>query len=224
MASKATAAAGVDASETPDSKSARTRQRILDAAAHVLSRKGYSGTRLGDVAREANIQAPAIYYYFESREQLVEEVMWVGVARMDGHLREVLKTLPAKTSPLERIEAAVEAHLRYVLEMSDYTTAAIRNAGQVPEEIRTRQLREEARYGELWRKLIKEADDNGDLRPELDVRIARMLVLGALNWAAEWWNPRKGTMEDLVRTAQKIVRHGLSGADDPPKGTGRASR
>ena len=44
--------------ETTDSKAARTRERILDAAAHVLSRKGYAGTRLSDVAEQAQIQAP----------------------------------------------------------------------------------------------------------------------------------------------------------------------
>ena len=38
---------------------------------------------------------------------------------------------------------------------------------------------------------------------------ARMLVLGALNWAAEWWNPRRGSLEAVVRTAQSLVRHGL---------------
>ena len=38
---------------------------------------------------------------------------------------------------------------------------------------------------------------------------ARMLVLGALNWAAEWWNPRRGSLDTVVRTAQSLVRHGL---------------
>ena len=39
---------------------------------------------------------------------------------------------------------------------------------------------------------------------------ARMLVLGALNWAAEWWNPRRGSLDTVVRTAQSLVRHGLA--------------
>jgi hypothetical protein len=52
------------------SKSARTRERILYAAAHVLSRKGYAGTRPSDVADQAEIQTPAIYYYFASRDDL----------------------------------------------------------------------------------------------------------------------------------------------------------
>jgi TetR/AcrR family transcriptional regulator, cholesterol catabolism regulator len=39
---------------------------------------------------------------------------------------------------------------------------------------------------------------------------ARMMVLGALNWAAEWWNPRRGSLDTVVRTAQALVRHGLA--------------
>ena len=55
----AAAVSAVDEAEV-DSKSALTRRRILDAAAHVLSVKGYGGLRLTDVAAEAEIQAPAI--------------------------------------------------------------------------------------------------------------------------------------------------------------------
>ena len=57
-----------------ESKSAATRVRILDAAAQVLSAKGYAGLRLTDVAAQAEIQAPAIYYYYASRDELIEAV------------------------------------------------------------------------------------------------------------------------------------------------------
>ncbi|MFC4469337.1 TetR/AcrR family transcriptional regulator [Streptomyces xiangluensis] len=195
--------------EPSDSKAARTRERILDAAAHVLSRKGYAGTRLSDVAEQAQIQAPAIYYYFSSREVLIEEVMWVGVARMREHLVKALDALPADAGPMDRIDTAVEEHLRYQLAISDFATAAIRNAGQLPEDIRTRQLAEEAQYGDVWRTLIQDAQKAGELRADLEPRVSRMLVLGALNWAAEWWNPRQGSLDVVVRTAQSLVRHGL---------------
>jgi TetR/AcrR family transcriptional regulator, cholesterol catabolism regulator len=192
------------------SKSARTRQRILDAAAHVLSRKGYAGTRLSDVAGQAEIQPPAIYYYFPSRDDLIEEVMWSGIANMRVHLARVIAALPPDAGPFDRIDAAVEAHLRYSLELSDYTTASIRNAGQVPEGIAVRYNAEAAQYGDLWRKLLQDADNAGLLRADLDPMAARMLVLGALNWAAEWWNPRRGSLDTVVRTAQSLVRQGLA--------------
>ena len=196
----------------PGSKSARTRQRILDAAAHVLSRKGYTGTRLADVATAAEVAAPAIYYYFASRDDLVEEVMWSGLARLREYVTGVLAALPPGAGPLDRIDAAVEAHLRYSLEISDYTTASIRNAGQVPESVAIRPTAEASRYGDMWRKMLQEADQPGPLRPDLDPVAARMMILGALNSAAEWWNPRRGSIEVVVRTAQSLVKHGLGPA------------
>lgn len=195
---------------TPASKSAQTRARIRDAAAHVLSTKGYAGLRLTDVAAEASIQAPAIYYYYSSRDDLIEEVMWSGIADMREHVSAVLAELPDGTQPLDRLLAAAEAHLRHALEISDYTTASVRNAGQVTLKIRKRQVLEEERYGEIWRGLINDLARDGQLRPELDLYISQMLVLGALNWAVEWWHPRRGSIEAVVANAQSVIRHGLA--------------
>ncbi|WP_394553046.1 TetR/AcrR family transcriptional regulator [Agromyces sp. MMS24-JH15] len=209
-ASTLEADARADAASDAPTKSARTRERILDAAAHVLSRKGYAGTRLSDIAERARLQAPAIYYYFSSRDELIEEVMWVGVARVHAHVAAELAALPDDTSPLDRIMKAVEEHLRYELLISDYTTASIRNANQVPEELRARPAAEEARYAQIWRDLFIAAQEAGQLRPDLDVAITRLLLLGAMNWAAEWWNPRHRTLDDLVRATQDMVRHGIT--------------
>lgn len=191
-------------------KSERTRGRILDAAAHVLSIKGYSGTRLTDVAEYAELQAPAIYYYFPSREELIEEVMWVGIAEMREHVLAALDAAGPESDEMDRIMIAVEAHLRHELDISDYTTASIRNSGQLPEQISARQKAEEALYGEVWRKLFKNAADAGKIRDDLDQRVARMLVIGALNWAAEWWNPRRGSLDSVVASAQTLIRAGLA--------------
>lgn len=210
MARKATNVAPAAGTEPATAKSARTRARVLDAAAKVLSVKGYAGMRLGDVAEVAEIQAPAIYYYFSSREDLIEEVMWFGLADMRDHLTKTLDAAPVGIDPMERILIAVEAHLRHELEVSDYTTAAIRNAGQLPDNIRKRQKAEEAKYGEIWKGLIQAAADEGLIQADLDLYIAQMLIMGALNWAAEWWSPRRGSLDSLVVMAQSFVRQGLS--------------
>jgi TetR/AcrR family transcriptional regulator, cholesterol catabolism regulator len=206
------------------SKSARTRRRILDAAAHVLSLKGYAGTRLSDVAEYAELQAPAIYYYFPSREDLIDEVMYAGIADMRGHLQAALDALPPQTSPIEKILAAVEAHLRHELELSDYASASIRNAGQIPEHLRARQLKEEAAYGRIWRRLFDEARADGQLRDDLDARLAQLLVIGALNWCAEWFDPRRSSVDTVVSNAQVLVRNGLSAAPPASGPTKRARK
>jgi TetR/AcrR family transcriptional regulator, cholesterol catabolism regulator len=203
------------------SKSARTRSRILNAAAHVLSVKGYAGTRLSDVAEHAELQAPAIYYYFPSRDDLIEEVMYAGIADMRTHLQGALDALPPEASPMDKIVVAVEAHLRHELELSDYASASIRNAGQIPERLRTRQLKEEAAYGRIWRRLFDEARADGQLRSDLDARHAQLLVVGALNWSVEWFDPRRSSVDTIVSSAQVLVRNGLSPA---PRGARRTKR
>lgn len=189
-------------------KSTRTRQRILDAAAQVLSRKGYAGTRLTDVAEVAGVQAPAIYYYFSSRDDLVEEVMWEGAHRVRRHVEDVLDALPEEADPCDRLLAAVDAHLRYELHISDYTTASVRNAGQVPEELRVRPSAEESEYSRVWLGLFRAAQTAGLLREGVDINVFRLLLLGSMNWAVEWWNPRTRSLDDLVRGAQDMVRYG----------------
>lgn len=194
-------------------KYARTRTRILDAAAYVLSRQGYAGTRLSDVAERAEVQTPAIYYYFASRDDLIEEVMACGLADMRENLKSTLAALPPDTSAIDRILVAAETHLRHELEISDYTTASIRNHGQIPERLRIRADQEGDSYGAIWRQLFDDAARTGSLRTDVDPRISQMLVMGALNWAAEWWDPTRTSLDGIVLAAQRLIRDALSSTD-----------
>ncbi|HVW31027.1 MAG TPA: TetR/AcrR family transcriptional regulator [Acidimicrobiia bacterium] len=191
-------------------KATVTRERILDAAAKVLAERGYAGTRLGEIADVAGIQPPAIYYHFESREALMEEVIRLGTRKTREHVERVLADLRPDLSALERLDAALEAHLRCVLDLSDYAKAAIRNAGQVPADMRARQFQDEKAYGAVWRKLFNDAARSGEIPGTIDVRAARMLIVGALNNTPEWWDPSVTSLDKLIATTHAIVRSGLS--------------
>jgi AcrR family transcriptional regulator len=196
-------------------KSDKTRRRILDAAAEVLNRNGFAGARLSEIAAQADLRVPAVYYYFESREAILEEVVLIGVRLAMDNVKARLDVLPAEASALDRICAAFGAHLEMVLKESAYTAAAMRTVGQLPADIRERQLRQQRNYGELWRGLVADAVEAGELDPGLDPRAARMLLMGAVNWAPEWWNPTLGSLEETVATAERLVRNALTAADRP---------
>ncbi|MFI1918247.1 TetR/AcrR family transcriptional regulator [Nocardia sp. NPDC020380] len=192
-----------------------TRDRILAAAATVLAREGYAGTRLTDIAQHAELRAPAVYYYFSSREELIGEVMVVGQRWVRTHVSEALAALPSEATSLDRIETAVEAHLRVELELSDFARAVTRNSGQLPPDLRAPVAAESALYHSIWRELLEAGHADGSIRADLDLRTARMLVIGALNWAAEWWNGERGTVGEVIGTAQALVRHGLAAPPRP---------
>ena len=62
------------------------REALLDAACTLIARSGTRTLRIEDVAREAGVSIGLVYYYFESREELLE----IGVrARQPAHRRRV---------------------------------------------------------------------------------------------------------------------------------------
>src|SRR5688572_27908008 len=70
------------------SKSERSRDLILHAAAQLFRRQGFSATTLRQIAGRAKIKAGSIYYHFDSKEEILEEVLDRGLR----HVFETVKT------------------------------------------------------------------------------------------------------------------------------------
>jgi AcrR family transcriptional regulator len=167
-------------------KSERTRERILDAAAASFRERGFAATRLSDIADRAGLQAPSLYYHFASKEELIEVVLALGVERTFEHVRGRASAVPEE-DPLGRLRAAIEAHVEMVLETGNYSAANLRLYGQMPDDIRGRLEKIQRRVGRYWNDLLVAARDAGAIRDDLDLSAARMLILGSLNWTAEWY-------------------------------------
>lgn len=191
--------------------SVATRDRILAAAARQLSALGYADIRLDDIAEIAGIRTPAIYHYFASRDDLIAAVMREGQTRLHEHVLTALAGVPPSASVIDRICAAAAAHLRVELELSDYARAVMRNAGHVPPAIQDEVRAGGTAYQTIWRQLLDQAAEAGELRGDIDPQLARMLVMGALNWTAEWWTGRQ-SVDTLIDTATTMIRAALSPA------------
>ncbi|MDV8070902.1 TetR/AcrR family transcriptional regulator [Rhodococcus sp. IEGM 1366] len=195
--------------ETTTRGGRNTRQLILDAAAEIMCRDGYAGTKLSDIAEIAGIKTPAIYRHFHSRDDLVDAVMTVGHQRFIEHVTSVIDALPPNATPLDRILAAVAGHLEVALTMSHYAAASTRNMNQMPDDIRIKQQELRREYGAIWRRHLSEAAEAGQLHPDLNLYAAQGLIIGALSWSNEWWDPERQTLKPLIRNAQALVRQGL---------------
>jgi AcrR family transcriptional regulator len=81
------------------------RSQIVRAAAAVLGRQGYAETSLKDVAREAKVAPGLLHYYFESKEELLLEVVTVTERQMVANWKAVVE---AVDDPLERIVTGLD--------------------------------------------------------------------------------------------------------------------
>ncbi len=66
-----------------------TEERILAAAEVIFLRDGYSGSRMQDIADEANINKAMLHYYFRSKDRLFEHIFEKKVALMFPQMEEL---------------------------------------------------------------------------------------------------------------------------------------
>lgn len=191
-------------------KAEATRQAILDAAARVFRRDGYSATRLTDIAAEIGMKAGSLYYHFDSREALVEAVMEIGTRRTQEAVTARLRDLPKDAGHRKRLEVAIETHLIMVLAQEDIASATIKLIWQVPQHIRDKLLAKQRAYGALWDGLLTAARKARAIRSDIDPSVARMAILGALNWAADWYKPGRLSPEEIARDISAMVLEGLA--------------
>ncbi len=95
--------------ETPDA-----RERLLDTAIGMFAQKGYAGTSVREIAEQAGVSKPVLYYYFKSKEGLFLAILEMAENLQKQLLAEVLKSQGTVVDRLlllyRRVYEEVEAH------------------------------------------------------------------------------------------------------------------
>lgn len=192
-------------------KSDVTRHKILDASAKLFRERGFSATTLRQIASRAKIKAGSVYYYFDSKSQILDEVLKIGIKVVFEAVEKAVDALPENATGRTRLEAAVAAHLHTLLRYSDYTSANIRIFGQVPRTSQNRNRAIRRTYAEYWNGLLQYAKDRGEIGPDADLSLVRLFLLGSVNWSVEWYDPKKKSTEFLAKKFCNILFEGIGG-------------
>lgn len=185
-----------------------SRRRILDCAARLFRYKGYGATSLRDIAAESGMKAGSLYYHFASKDEIVVDILNIGVERVHDTVRQAVAALPKNASYGDIIGVSIHAHLRALHEADDYTSANVRIFGQVPEAVRAAHLDIRKAYEDTWLKLLTSAFESGELRPSMEPQLLLALLLGSLNSTLEWFDPKKGPVERIAGTFTELMLHG----------------
>jgi TetR/AcrR family transcriptional regulator, cholesterol catabolism regulator len=191
------------------------RDRIVDAAAALFLERGYASTSLRDIAAAAGIKAGSIYYHFDSKDDLLLEVLRRGIAVMaDAFARtaEAAAHLPAG----DRVAAHVRAHLSALFDHGPYTATHVSAFRTTPAAVRRAAIPDRDAYEALWAELLADLQRRGQLAADVDAHLARLSLLGAMNSAVEWFDPSRDTLDDL---AAAIARQFWTGVAAAPAAT-----
>ena len=170
-----------DAGERVTTKGDRTRRRLLDAAAAELARNGLAGASIGTIAAAAGLRTGSVYFHFPSKDELIAEVLEVGLRETLVHLDEALAAVPVYGDPAARLRAAIRAHATAVRELGDYTRVVLAPLAVGDGAAATTFHRLRRSYLHRWTALVTEAQRAGVIAAEPEPRLLRDLLIGAVN-------------------------------------------
>ncbi len=177
----------------------RSRQ-ILDAAAGLFAQFGYDGTSMRDIAARVCIRPASLYYHFPSKADLLVQVLEQGVEVLDHRVR---KALHGESEPWRRLEAACVAHMETLLEGNDYVRVL---SAEIParraETLRGQLLVHRDRYEGVFRELI----DDLPVAPDVDRKLLRLTLLGAIAWSMFWYKPDGDSPAHIARHMVRLIR------------------
>jgi AcrR family transcriptional regulator len=186
------------------------RQELTRQAARLFAEKGYHGTSIGDLAEAMGVQKGSLYAHIDSKEDLLWEVAREGAAAFHA----ALDSVPEEGPAIERVRAALRAHLRVVAEQLDVATVFIREWRYLDRPRRDEFLADRRRYEERFRALFREGRERGELRTDLDDATAALLALSAANWTYTWLRPGAET-DGLADRFTALLLDGMRGYASP---------
>ena len=186
------------------------RDELASTAARLFAERGFHGTSMGDLAEAMGVQKASLYSLTRSKQELLYRAMRDGADAFHAGLDAIPDELPA----LDRIRHALRSHLRVVSEQLDIATVFTREWRYLEEDHRDEILAERRRYEERMRGLFRDGVEAGELRSDLDVAAAALLVLSAANWAYTWLSPGRNT-DELADRFTTIIVDGISGYATP---------
>ncbi|MDB5819399.1 MAG: transcriptional regulator, TetR family [Rhizobacter sp.] len=198
-----------DKPRAPRSRNKDSKEILLGHAARLFREKGYTATSIRDIVKRARVEPSALYYHYASKEALLDAVLDRSILSVLGEVREAVDRLPEGTPPRERIKTAIATHIRSIIVHGDYALASRRVIGEIPPAIRRKHAAMRADYGAYWQSLFERVAEHDGFRDDVRPGLARMFLMGALNWSSEWFDPKRKSPEDMAQVFCDILFEGL---------------
>jgi AcrR family transcriptional regulator len=171
---------------------------VIDAAAAVFAAQGFHGASTQDVADRLGMRQASLYYYFSSKEAMLEQVCLRSVGDFIGRAVEIADG--PGTAP-EKLAAIIRNHLVPGEERPAYVRCFLRERRFLPKESRRRIGRAARRYERILQDVIEAGMAAGELRRAFDARLATLAILGMCNASVDWYGKEPDAPIDRIASA-----------------------
>ena len=168
-------------------------ESLLAVAVEVFNERGYDGTSMEDLARRLGISKSAIYYHVEGKDVLLS----LALDRALDVLFAVLDDTRELDGPaIAKLEHLVRGSVAALQNQLPYVTLLLRVRGNTAVERSA--LNRRRQFDRYVAGLVRQAEADGDVRPDVDPAVTARLLFGMVNSLIEWYRPRHSDLADAV--------------------------
>lgn len=186
------------------------RHQLLRGAAKLFKNKGFDATTTRDIAAAVGMHSGSPFYHFKSKNALLYAVMEEGMRSALERQRKAMDALQTPAALLERMRHLIRAHFDVLLGPgNDFIPVMLYESRALKPAQRSALAQLQSDYEAAWVPLLAALHASGQLRAP--VGLARLLILGALNWSVQWFDPKKkASVQDLTDAAMSLFFQEIS--------------
>lgn len=163
-----------------------THSRLLDTASTLFSRNGYTTTSLREIAAAMEIEKASLYYYVIGKEDLCYQIT---KAAHEHLISGVKSALERPSNPAERLYTLIAAHVVCLLQHRDWHATANEQIDTLSANLRDEIVAMRDEYERLVQQTIREAQDTGIARADIDAKYLTLALLGVITHIYPWYQP-----------------------------------
>ena len=150
--------------------------QILQVTEKLFAEKGFDGTSIRDIAKEANINIAMVSYYFGSKEKMLEALIISRISDMKLQLESLSKE---EISPVEKINKLIELYITRINKNKCIYQILHFELTSKKREIDLKSFSEVKRQNfEIIKKIIHEGQEKGVFRKDINIVLIPSTILG----------------------------------------------
>jgi len=181
-------------------------ESVLRAAVEVFNERGYDGASMEDLSKRLGIAKSAIYHHVSGKEDLLRMAL---DRALDGWAEAAERARELDAPAIVRLEMLVRGTVAVLESRLPYVTLLLRVRGNT--DVERAALARRRSFDKLVASLVEEAEQDGDVRPDVDPQVTARLLSGLINSIVEWYRPesRPGPPVPLADAVCAIAFDGL---------------
>jgi TetR/AcrR family fatty acid metabolism transcriptional regulator len=191
------------------------RRQILDAAVRVFAHQGFHACRVSDIADEAGVAYGLVYHYFDSKDQVLNELFTERWSLLLGAIEEVDREPIGPREKLDRVAGFIIDSYRYDPDLMKVIIVEVTRAAN---SFGRTHLAEIRRAYDMIAKIVADAQRSRAFRRDIDPEFASMWFYGAIEQLLSGWIFQliPGADADFDRAREMVVETICGGLEPRP--------